>query len=162
MENGQLYDSLVDTFNNGYYNYSFVINFKPDGPYDSLHPKEAHRKFKETFEKYFRRRGKYSFICFPELSDAGKYHIHGLIFHKESDYDKHEKAIRLIKNWMRRTFGWNAFQRIHHMQAEYKTTDLRCLKTGMWTNFAKVWKYITKDVDKYKFLKFFAVFDPLH
>lgn len=150
----KLYKYFVQHYANGYYCYSFVISPKPDGPYDSIHPAKAHRKLESTFKKYVLRVKGFSYIIFAELSQQGKYHVHGLMFHKcdAEHYSDHEKMMKNLRNWLRRTFGWNGFQRIFSLTDPYKTTDVRFLKRELTTTFEKVWTYITKDVKQFAFL----------
>lgn len=148
----KLLEYIKQHYANGYYIYSFVISPKPDGPYDSVHPAKAHRKFEETFKKYITRIKEVSYLVYGELSNQGKYHVHGLIFFKGSDYDAHDKILRNFKNWIRRTYGWHGFQRIYSLTDPYKTTDLRFMHKEMSTTFDKIYSYITKDVGKFQFL----------
>jgi len=150
--NEQFYNTIQQTFNNGYYIYSFVIGFKPGGIYDSIHPAKAHRQFEETFKKYLARHSSIKYIVFGELSQQGRYHIHGLLFDKCSDYDEHDKRFRNLKNYIHRRYGWHGMQRIYSLTDPYKTTDQRFHNRQWSTTFQKVWTYIIKDVDKFPFL----------
>lgn len=150
------YQHIINTYQNGYYIYSFVINFKLNSCYDDLHPSKAHKQFKETFEKYFKQHRTIKYICFAELSPQGKYHIHGIIFDKTADYDEHDKRLRNIRNRFRRLYGWNGFQRIYSLTDPYKTTDLRFANKTFSTTFLKIWTYITKQIKWYSFLKPFG------
>jgi len=152
----ELYKHIVDTYSNGFYIYSFVINFKPDSDWSNLHPSKSHGRFTTSFEKYCKRHPTISYIVFAELSMQGKYHVHGLIFDKESEYDVHEKRIKLIRNYWSRRYGWTGSQRIYSLTDPYKTTDLRFMHKNRTTSFLSIWKYITKDLHKFAFLKPFA------
>lgn len=146
----QRFEYIRTTYKNGYYIYDFVLNFKPDSPYDILHPKKGHLKFKEDVTRYFKRYKTVSYIMFPELSEIGKYHIHGLLIDKETDYDQHIKRMKIICNYIHRKYGWLGKRRIYSMYGEYTTYDIR-YKKWCKNSFERVWEYITKDNDKFKF-----------
>lgn len=143
---------ITTAFINGYYNYSFVITFKPDSNFARLHPAKAHRLFEASFNKYLKRHTTIKYIIFGELSQQGSYHLHGLLFDKESDYDKHESRLRLIKNFLNRNYGWQGFQRIYSLTDPYKTTDQRFRNKQYTTTFEQIWDYITKDIKMFPFL----------
>jgi len=57
-----------------------------------------------------------------------------------------------LKNYIKRNYGWNGFQRIYSLEYPYKTTDMRFHGKEFTTSFKQIWDYITKDQYKYPFL----------
>lgn len=155
------YDNLRETirerYGNGYYIHCITITFKPATSYFICHPKKAHESFKTHFSKYLTKH-KFTFIMFPEISDSGMYHLHGLIFDKTGDYNEHDKRMRLLRNYMNRSYGRHTCQHVQHLQSEGYACSMFTRRSGLvgWTSFDRIWKYITKDAERFQFLKSFS------
>lgn len=156
----EFYDSK---YNNGYYRYFVLITFKDGTPYADQHPLKGWAQFTKDIVKYF---NKYKMVYefYPELSTNGRLHTHGFVCFKanklvepDKQYDEHEAQLRLIKNYIRRKYGMNTFNRSYSYKMAYKVADVRrFLKGREYTaTFTEGYKYMIKEDGKYPFMKVF-------
>lgn len=150
-------------YSNGYYRYFVLLTFKDGTAYADKHPRDGWAQFQKDITKYFKKHGMvYEF--YPELSVNGRLHCHGFVCFKaneharpETQYEIHEKELRLIKNYIRRKYGLNTFNRSYSYKMEYSVVDVRRRLTNREykSTFEEGYKYMIKEVDKYGFLKVF-------
>lgn len=152
-EHDELFGVIREKYDVGYYNYCLTVTFKSDIDYAVLHPKKACERFGVEFSRYLKKRS-CKYVMFPEISTEGMLHYHGIIMFKSVDYAEHEKTLKLFRNWLNRKFGRNQCQRMFSLRDPYKVACMRTyLRTKeFWTSFESIWRYITKDRNKFPFL----------
>ncbi len=144
---------LRSKYSSGFFAYCVTITFKPDVCFEKEHPRKASEAFRTVFEKYTRGR-RVDYYLWPELSRSGHLHYHGLLFFMSDDYDKHERELRVIRNYFNRRFGRHQCQRIYNLYAPYRTECISTLfrRRMLTTTFEAIVRYSSKDSQKYKFL----------
>lgn len=143
----ELYRRFQRNYDNGYYNYVVTLTFKPNGVYATTHPRTASIQFAKTFSKYLAKKKGIDYYLVPEMSRNGALHYHGVLFCKSNDYDRHEKTMKMLKNYAGRIFGRHQIQRIYSLSSEY---EAECIQNylrnkTLTTSFEQIWDYIHKD-----------------
>jgi len=156
MDDGRLAKAIENydsNYSNGYYRYFVLITFKDGTDYADKHPRDGWKMAVKDIEKYMKKH-KYIYEFHPEISSNGRLHCHGFVCCKSSDYDTHEAELRLVKNYLRRKFGLNTWNRSLSYKTSYKVSDVtKMMKREYTATFSEGYKYMWKESEKYPFLK---------
>jgi len=148
-------------YDDGYYRYFVLITFKDNTPYADSHPKNGWDKFKRDIWRYLEKHN-VVYEMHPELSSNGRLHCHAFMCFKanklienEKQYDYHEAELRLMKNYIRRKFGMNTFNRSYSYRLPYEVSDVRWQMRKYQATWQEGYDYMVKDDGKYPFMTVF-------
>lgn len=132
---------------NHYWKYNLLITFRES----HHHPKRDFVDYRLGFQRYCSKHG-IEFVAFPELSPAGRFHIHAIILIYGHEVEVHDRTVRLLRNYIGRKYGWHSMQQIIDYNNDYVVVDnQRFIFGSATTSFEQVWKYIIKDANKFTF-----------